>query len=95
MKIKSIKSVKPQTVYAIQTSTSTFIADGLAHHNCAGCNKWGNGEPQMYEDEIRLMYGDEEVDRIRGWVHKTRKWTPMELEEKFNYYKEKLKEYKP
>lgn len=38
MKIKHIKEVTPRTVYAIQTSTSTFIADGLAHHNCGYCN---------------------------------------------------------
>lgn len=38
MKIKSIEEVSPRTVYAVTTSTGTYIADGLAHHNCGGCN---------------------------------------------------------
>jgi hypothetical protein len=61
---------------------------------CAGCNKWGNGEPQMFEDELRLLYGDKEVNRIRSWVGKPRKWTPAELEDLYHKYKEKLAEYK-
>lgn len=64
------------------------------HAQCGRpCNKDRNGEPQMYEDELRLMYGDEETDRIRSWVGKIRKWTPAELEDLYNEYKEKLKEY--
>jgi len=62
------------------------------HAQCAGCNKWNNGEPQMYEDVLREMYGDKEVDRIRSWVGKVRKWKPYELEELYNQYKEKLKD---
>lgn len=64
------------------------------HAQCGGCNKWGNGEPQMYEDELRLMYGDEETDRIRSWVGKVRKWTPAELEDLYNEYKQKLEDLK-
>lgn len=63
------------------------------HAQCGRpCNKDRNGEPQMYEDELRLMYGDEETDRIRSWVNKPRKWTPVELEELYNHYKKKLQD---
>ena len=43
MKIKSIKEVEPRKVYAVTTTSGTYIADGLAHHNCLGCN----GNPPM------------------------------------------------
>jgi hypothetical protein len=65
------------------------------HAQCGmPCNKYRSGEPQMYEDELREMYGDEEVDRIRSWVGKVRKWTPTELEELYHEYKQKLEELK-
>lgn len=60
------------------------------HAQCVGCNKYRNGEPQIYEDELRRLYGDEETDRIRSWVGVTKKWKPYELEEMYNDYKKKL-----
>ena len=43
MKIKKITEVEPRRVYAIKTSSNTFIADGLAHHNCMACNMYKKG----------------------------------------------------
>lgn len=66
MKIKNIKEVKPRKVYAIQTSTSTFIADGLAHHNCQRCNNYEGGNHGVYSVWFIKKYG---VDR---WEEKVR-----------------------
>lgn len=38
IKIKSIKEIEVEPVYMIKTTTSTFIADGIYHHNCFRCN---------------------------------------------------------
>ena len=60
------------------------------HAQCGYCNRYGNGEPQMHEDEMRIMYGDEEVDRIRGGLWKQNEKSPDELEALYNEYKGKL-----
>ena len=65
MKITKITEVKPETVYAIQTSTETFIADGLAHHNCYHCNVGLKGNFVPYEDFMLEKYGQEEIDRLK------------------------------
>lgn len=65
------------------------------HPQCGmPCNKYRAGEPQIYEDELRLLYGDKEVERIRSWVGKPRHWTPQELEELHAEYKIKLQKLK-
>lgn len=65
------------------------------HAQCGfPCNKYRNGEPQIYERELRLRYGDEKVDEMLSTVGKIRKWKPYELEELYNYYKQALKEIK-
>jgi len=64
------------------------------HAQCGGCNHWGNGEPQMYEDELRDLYGDDVVSEIRSWVGKTRKWKPFELEEMYHHYRGELDKLK-
>ena len=73
MKIISIKPVTPRTVYAIKTSTSTFIADGLAHHNCDYCNSQGafglKGDYGNYMLYLVKEYGlehAEELQRLKG-----------------------------
>lgn len=61
------------------------------HAQCGRpCNKDRSGEPQKYEDALLEMYGEEEVARLRAWTYKTRVWTPAELEELYNDYKQKL-----
>ena len=51
-KVVSVREVEPRTVYAVETSTGTFISDGLAHHNCARCNGFLNGNYIMYSRYI-------------------------------------------
>lgn len=39
MKIKKITEIKPEPVYAIETTSGTYIANGLGHHNCRNCKR--------------------------------------------------------
>lgn len=80
MKIKSIKSVKPRKVYAITTSTNTFIADGLAHHNCVGCNMFKAGNLFQYGIALDMKYGDGTANRLHAQRHATHKLKIDELE---------------
>ena len=48
MQIKKIIEVNPMMVYAVKTTTGTFIADGLAHHNCEQCNVYQASSAQRY-----------------------------------------------
>lgn len=81
MKIKSIRSVKPRKVYAITTSTGTFIADGLAHHNCVGCNMFKQGNQFEYGRALDLKYGNGTADKLHDRRFETHKFTIQELEE--------------
>ncbi len=71
MKIKSIKKTKPKMVYAIKTSTGTFIADGLAHHNCAHCNwehsnRMRGANPVAFSVAIVDKYGNEYLKHLES-----------------------------
>lgn len=57
------------------------------HAQCKRCNKYHNGEPQMYEDRIVELYGPDERDRLRTAVYGSRKFYPHELETLYNHYK--------
>jgi hypothetical protein len=58
------------------------------------CNKFRNGEPQVYEAKLRALYGDVKVDEMKSTIGTLRKWKPYELEELYNYYKSALAEIK-
>jgi hypothetical protein len=65
MRIKSIQKVEPREVIALQTTTGTFIADGLAHHNCYHCNVNLSGNWVVYERNMIAQYGIETVDILK------------------------------
>lgn len=94
MKIKSITKVKPRTVYALETSTHTFVADGLAHHNCPGCNLYKNGAYIEYSSWFIKKYGLETfnkyVDTYERW--KQGKIPPFKMPELKQIYDEWLEE---
>lgn len=58
-KVVSVREVEPRTVYAIETTTGTFISDGLAHHNCQRCNGFLNGNYLMYAQWMQRHYPEE------------------------------------
>jgi len=97
MKIVSIKKVTPRTVYAIGTSTKTFISDGLAHHNCCGCNTYREGEQAKHLIHIENTLGREVVDEL---MELERKWKAgdymkigvHEIRDLQGVFKEKTKE---
>jgi hypothetical protein len=93
MKIISITKVKPKTVYAIKTSTSTYIADGLAHHNCAGCNLFGAGEQYKHGMAIDAKYGDGTAKALEVKAHTYFKVTRQYLEEVIADSKTEIKWY--
>lgn len=64
MKIKNISETAPQAVYAIQTSTHTFIADNLAHHNCVHCNKFLHGNLNVYAERLIEKYGPDIIGEL-------------------------------
>ena len=89
MKIKSIKKIKPRRVYAVSTSTNTFIADGLAHHNCTKCNLFLSGNLAVYLRKLQQKYGMKKADELLK-ENKTKRWRVKELEEVIKYYQDKL-----
>ena len=92
MKIKSITKVKPRTVYAIETTSGTYIADGLYHHNCKSCNIWGRGRLDLY---AKYMYDNYEKEVVDGLI--ANKWSLVRFKESDlnrigDKYKKKYKE---
>lgn len=91
MKIVGIKRVTPRRVYAIKTSTETFIADGLAHHNCIGCNMFGRGKLPEYELFMNTVYGKRVVEELWNKSRTIVQYKAHDYERIENEYKEKLK----
>lgn len=71
MNIISIKKIKPKTVYAIETSTWTFVADWLAHHNCAQCNWYKSWRLDVYAEHLLKDYWEEWFMKLvkDSWSH--------------------------
>ena len=82
MKIKNIKLVKPRKVYAVTTSTATFIADGLAHHNCYNCNINLGGNQYAYGVKL----GKEKVDELYTIKNQINKWTEQDYLQRIEHY---------
>lgn len=80
MKIKSIKEIPIETVYAVQTTTGTFIADGLAHHNCYHCNVNLSGNWPEYRARMIAKYGEEHVTTLEERRHEIVKEFDYEAE---------------
>ena len=87
MKIKKIKKVKPRIVYALKTSSHTFIADNLAHHNCYACNVGRGGEQYIFGKNLEKEIGEEGVERLRQKRYQAKKITPKEWEKLANHYR--------
>lgn len=87
MKIKKIREVKPRTVYAVETSTSTFISNGLAHHNCAGCNIFRHGALDEYAVFMVNKYGNGILDEFQQMKHIPKTYFEKDLIELAEKYK--------
>lgn len=91
IRVKSIKKVEPRRVHAVQTSTGTFIADGLAHHNCKRCNIFLKGNYTSYALFMVKTYGYSKLQELDRRSKSTEKIYTYELLEKIEYYKMKAK----
>lgn len=90
MKIKSIKSVNPRTVYAIKTSTNTFIADGLAHHNCVACNVFLRGNYTEFAKFMYDSYSKKFMENLQKKSKSCAKISTIELQEMYEKYKNEI-----
>lgn len=92
MKIKSIRQVSPRRVYAVTTSTGTFIADGLAHHNCYGCNVGKKGAYAEYALILIRKHGDKWFEEKLKLKSKTVKYTVDDLIKLREHYEDKTRQ---
>ena len=87
MKIKSIRKVAPRTVFALTTSTGTFIANGLAHHNCVACNVFLHGNIYPYSLALKRKYGPNILEELDAKRKEVKKYTRSEYETLIEKYK--------
>jgi hypothetical protein len=66
---------------------ATAYMEENVHAQCAGCNKYGNGEPQKYREFLIDFRGQDVVDELEATYKQIKKWKPHELEELYNDYK--------
>lgn len=92
MKIKNITKVKPRKVYAVTTSTGTFIADGLAHHNCFACNIWKDGATDEYALHLQRECGEDILQKLNSHKYKSVKYSIQDYEELIGCYTQKIAE---
>lgn len=88
MKIKKITEVEPRRVYAIKTSSNTFIADGLAHHNCMACNMYKKGNYNVYAEKLIKEKGADFISEINKRTKSIEKVDRNWWQEKIDKYKE-------
>jgi hypothetical protein len=87
MKIKNIKKVRPKKVYAITTTTGTFVADDLAHHNCFRCNIMLKGNYDSYNLVMLQRHSKEEIIKM---LSQKKEIVKLDYEEIYNEYKLKV-----
>lgn len=96
-RVVSIKKIDNDTVYAVETTTGTYIADGVYHHNCAfRCNNMRSGETVKYKIALKEKYGQEVPDELEKLAEETQyyKLTREELEQIIADSKESVDWYK-
>jgi hypothetical protein len=95
-KIASSRRIDNDTVYAIETTSATYVADGVYHHNCAmRCNKMRSGEYEKYRLALKDKYGEEVPEELENLARTTQyyKFTKDELLTIINDSKQALEWY--
>ena len=90
--VVSVRSIDVEPVYAITTSTRTFIADGIYHHNCITCNIWKHGNMTEYTLKMLDLHGREWIEEKKLLRHQTKKYKITDYQELEQTYKTKVKE---
>lgn len=70
---------------------ATRWRESNCHVQCVACNKWKNGNEAEYSKFIIHTYGLAEFEDLMASKHKIVKWTRWDLEQKINFYSEKLR----
>lgn len=95
-KVVSISKVSDETVYALETTTGTFIADGVYHHNCSfRCNRMRSGEYEKYRLALKDKYGDKVPESLENTarLYPSYKFSRDELQEIIDMSKEYVLAY--
>lgn len=74
--------------------TPIYFDEKNVHCQCPRCNKYYSGQRDIYLRNIQKIYGVEEGDRLLREGRQSHYYTIKELEEKKEYYENKLKEMK-
>ena len=72
----------------MKTSSGTFIANNMNHHNC---NRYKNGNYAVYEPKIKAELGVDEVQKLWDKAYDKTKISTIELAEMLTQIK---KDYK-
>lgn len=59
---------------------------------CSRCNKWLHGNSGVYAERLIAEYGERAIIELRQRANRVKKFTILELQEKLEYYKNKIKE---
>ena len=65
-------------VYVMETTSGTFIANNMNHHNC---NRVLNGNYEVYTKKLIQEKGPDEPDRLWKLARENKKLSNVELEE--------------
>lgn len=81
-------------VYLMETSSGTFVSDGICHHNCQACNRYRDDHLVGYADWLIKNRGMKEFQRLvetkQDW--KDGKIKPFNMDELKKIYNDNLKE---
>lgn len=74
-----------------RTYSATMFDEMNVHAQCFSCNIWKRGNAGEYSSRIIEKYGVEKLNSLVSKSREIHKFTYEELEELYQYYKEKLK----
>ena len=83
---QTTRSTMGQVVYAMKTTSGTFIANNMSHHNC---NRYKNGNYEVYTPKMVKELGEKKAGEIKFRAHNGGKVTTVEMDEMLTELKKK------
>lgn len=71
---------------------ATLFSEMNVHAQCLYCNLWDYGNSGVYAQNLIRDYGQEAFDNLVKESRKIKQFTVKELEQKIDFYKQKLSE---
>jgi len=91
-----MKPLQAGHFYSVKMYDGLRFDEDNCHGECAGCNAFDDMHLLAYHENIQTRIGQERFQLLCDKAHNYRmfgyKWSRAELEEKIEYYKEKIKE---